>query len=704
MKKIKLRYFAFVVILFIQSLSAVAQDEFDIIRKNIVAHQTDVVINNVLTIKNKQQPDGSWEDVNYADSSISIWNPIKHLDRIKVFCSALLSDRQQQKKQFSLETNIISGLRYWNKTSPKSKNWWHNEIAVAQSLGQIILMVDEVGFSFPATLKDSLVLAMKKGNPYRQTGANKIDIALHYLYRACATKDKKLMDSAVQQVFEPIGFGKAEGLQNDYSYMQHGKQLQLSSYGFVFLIGEYKVASWLLSTQFALSKEKTNLLQTYLTQTYLKTIRGRYIDFNVEGRGIARPDVLDKKYAKIEGYSENTGDLLLLAKRVHPPDSTILAQAMLRINGEKTAAYAIEPYHKQFYNADYTLHLRKEYSFNVRTVSNRTIRTETGNRENLFGKFLPDGSTNIQRTGAEYHNIMPVWEWNKIPGITSRNFTNDQPTIVQWGEQGSTEFVGGVSDGKYGCTVYDMNYNGVVAKKVWFFFDKEVVCLGTAINSAQKENITTTLNQCWLKGNASVHVNKRTRLVKSIDSITNPLWLWHDSVGYFFLQKNNVIISTKKQKGSWQKINNAYSSKEIEGSVFKAFINHGVKPISKSYAYAVVPAVALNEIKKYPIGNIEVLSNTDTIQAVSNKSLNMLQICFYQSGTFNNNEMKITVDKPCLVLVKYANTRNPEVWISDPAQQQNEINIYITNSANETVVKTISLTNSLNKGKSVLVE
>ena len=85
---------------------------------------------------------------------------------------------------------------------------------------------------------------------------------------------------------------------------------------------------------------------------------------------------------------------------------------------------------------------------------------------------------------------MPIWEWDKIPGVTSRDFKTDQQMTVQWGESGSTEFVGGVSDGKYGATVYDMNYNDVKAKKSYFFFDDEVVCLGAGINSEAAENVT----------------------------------------------------------------------------------------------------------------------------------------------------------------------------------------------------------------------
>lgn len=239
-----------------------------------------------------------------------------------------------------------------------------------------------------------------------------------------------------------------------------------------------------------------------------------------------------------------------------------LIAAKKRIQGNKKQDYKVEPYHKQFYCADYTLHQRKDYSFNIRTVSVRTKRTETGNGENLYGQFLADGATNIQQRGNEYYNIMPVWEWDKIPGITCRDYSDNLPAKIEWGEAGSTDFVGGVSDGKYGCSVYEMNYNAVNAKKAWFFFDKEIVCLGAGINSLAEENISTTLNQCWLNGKVSTNAGK----IESEENIKsdNLSWVWHDRIGYYFLENTKAVLSTVNQKGSWKYINKGYSDAGVD--------------------------------------------------------------------------------------------------------------------------------------------
>ena len=613
------------VIFLLLPLQLFAQDDFSIIRKNITENLqsgvTEAAIQKqVLAFKPQQLADGSWKDIDYKDDAITQWKPAVHLDRLQLFAVAISKKDTPYFGDGGLKAAVLSGLRFWYKKDPQSKNWWHNEIATPQALGEIMLLMQEAD-ALPKTLQDSLVNRMKRGNPYDKTGANKLDIAIHYLYRACITKSTSLMDSAASEAFQPIVFTTEEGLQYDNSYMQHGAQLQISSYGLVFLTGEYKVASWLQGTTFALSGEKLKLLDNYFTETFLRTIRGRYIDFNTEGRGISRPDILDKY--SIAGR-KNSASLISLAKQVNPKNALLLDAATKRISQQEKPDFGIAASHTYFWKADYTLHLRPQYSFNVRAVSDRTKRTETGNKENILGKFLADGSTNIQRTGSEYYNIMPIWEWDKIPGTTSRDYATDQPMTVQWGENGSTNFVGGVSDGVYGVTTYNMDYNDVKAKKSYFFFDKEVVCLGAGISSSSAENITTTVNQSWLVGKVNYACANKIETVKKVQNLCNPSWVWHDSTGYFFPESAEVTISAQTQKGSWAAINASRSTAEIKGEVFKLWINHKAKPSNAGYAYIVVPEISLSAMKKYNKNEIKILENTAAIQAVKQEGLNML--------------------------------------------------------------------------------
>lgn len=652
-----------------------AQNDFSVITSRIkeqICRETNeqALLKNVVAFLPTLQKDGSWTDIDYGNKDATKWKPGSHLDRVKTFAQAYVTETGIYYNNYDILYAIINALRYWYAQNPKSNNWWHNEIATPQSLGEILVLMQQSNQPLPVSLQDSLVQRMKQGDVFNKTGANKLDIALHMIYRACVTKDKALMDTAVQQAFQPIVFTTEEGIQYDYSYLQHGPQLQISSYGLVFLAGEYKVASWVQGTSYALGGEQLKILNHYFLNTFLPAIRGRYIDFNTEGRGISRKDILDKSSLAVNSKNNS---LLEMAKAVSPENTDVINAVIERISQQQSPGFSITRVHNFFWKADYTQHLRPDYTFNVRTVSTRTKRTEAGNKENLIGKFLPDGSTNIQRSGSEYFNIMPVWEWDKIPGVTARDFKEDQPIVLQWGETGSTSYTGGVSDSLYGVTCYDMDYNEVKAKKAWFFFDKEIVCLGAGINSSAEENVTTTVNQCWLAGKVKISSNGKTTTLKNNCEANNMNWVWHDSIGYVFHQPANVLLTAQKQKGSWSRINASQPKDEAEGNVFKLWINHNSKPVDSSYAYSVIPGAAFTDMEHYQPEETIVLSNTKKVQAVYHKKLDIFQCVFYNLGTVTMNDLIISVNKPCVLLIKNVSGTNPIIHIADPSQQEKNI-------------------------------
>src|SRR2546428_7507014 len=415
----------------------------------------------VTSNKGSLQSNSTWPDINYSNPAS------EYLDRIKNFALAYTCESSSFHADNNLYNTIVNALQYWINANPSNSNWWYNEISFPAQLGEILILMRYANTALPVALENTVLTRMNRGIDYpsAQTGANRTDVALHYLYLGVLTKNDSIMNIAVKRSFDSIVFTTEEGLQHDYSYFQHSNQLQISSYGSVYLTNAINVGVYVRGTPYALSSTQLSMISNYYRNTYLKTIRGKYIDFSVEGRGISRPDILSK---------EKETKRIQKAKIIDPANNSAWDAAIARTTGAQPPSYSIAPIHTQFWRGDYTIHLRPAYSFNVRTVSSRTMRTEKGNNENIFGKFLTDGTTCIQRRGGEYYNILPVWEWDKIPGVTARDFdTNASATITsEWGfNPGSTPFVGGVSDGIYGANAYDLNYNNVTAKKSWFYFD-----------------------------------------------------------------------------------------------------------------------------------------------------------------------------------------------------------------------------------------
>ncbi len=617
---------------------------------------------NLATLKE----DGSWGNIDYTSTEIIKWNPTIHLDRITNMLLAYTAKGGTLYADKKLFEGIVKGLTFWYKTDAKSSNWWHNEIGVPQKLGILLIIANYGEAKVPNDLKRNLVGRMRRGVPDEKTGANKTDIASHYFYRALLTEDIKLLSFSLEQLFEPVRLVNGEeGLQYDFSYLQHGPQLYISGYGEVFIAGVLKVALYVKGTPYALSKEKLALFSTFYRETFLHTIRGNYIDFNVEGRGVSRKDRLKK--------SEKGA--LADFKEIDPEHAAEWDKAMMRFSDGGAANFGVKPYHQHFWTSDYALHVRPDYTFSVRTSSSRTKRSETGNKENLYGRYLSDGATNIQISGPEYLNIMPIWEWDKIPGTTSRNYQEDRLITKNWGETGFNDFSGGVSDGIYGVTAYDLKYDSVSAKKAWFLFDNEIVCLGAGINSNTKEDVTTTVNQAWLNGSVTLSDNRKVKIGDLMDyNGDSESWLYHANTGYYFPNGAKLSLSTQKQTGNWFKINNSFPKEEVAGDVFKFWINHGKQPHDAKYAYIVFPALKSEKhLKNYNPQTVHILANTAEQQAVYQKDLKILQVVFYKPAMLETEAFSIAVDKPCIVMLKESKGNKRELFISDPLFKEKSI-------------------------------
>ncbi len=105
------------------------------------------------------------------------------------------------------------------------------------------------------------------------------------------------------------------------------------------------------------------------------------------------------------------------------------------------------------------------------------------NSEGLKNHHYADGSNFISRVGDEYYDIYPVFDWQKIPGTTILQ-KDSLPSENEIQKEGLTDFVGAVTDGTFGAAAFDFKspHDPLSARKAWFFFDKEYVCLGAGIN------------------------------------------------------------------------------------------------------------------------------------------------------------------------------------------------------------------------------
>lgn len=654
-------------------------DVYDLISSRIRAEaqadvNLDAIVRSVEEAKKVYREDGSFSDIEYGARNRTGWPPLRHITRLNSFTFAYTMPGNKYYKDENIYKMIHDGLSFWYDRNPHCNNWWYNQIAEPQRIGIILLQMQTGEKQLPDDLVTKTLERMRTegGDPKKQTGPNKTDVALHWLYRACLTKDANLLSETMEQAFEPLRYTTGEGIQYDNSYFQHGRQLYVMGYGDELIKGVTKFAIYTTGTQFELDKDRLEIFDKFVRETYLKVIRGEYCHYNIMGRGMSRKDVTKRRNAV--QFCKN---MIILV----PEKAKEYTEAIERLTGEKPAQYGIEPVSKVFFNGDYVLHVRPGFSFGVRTVSARTLRNEYGNGENLKTYFVSDGSTHIAAQGGEYYNIFPVWNWSRIPGVTAPQTDTIPRTVTDWQTPGTSLFTGGVSDSLYSAYtyVYDDKFSDIntSAKKSWFFFDEEVVCLGSGITSASRFPVNTTVNQSLLQGDVLVSEgNIEKVLTKGDYELGKKLnWILHNGFGYVFPQKGNINLSFKETEGSWRSITQGARNAVEKKDVFTLWVDHGTQPQQATYAYIVVPDKhTAKEMNAYDTSNISILANNSSMQIVQNKKLDMWQMIFFEPGEFSHQGTTIKVDAPCAVLLKNIKT-NPVVHIADPAQKQGIINL-----------------------------
>ena len=617
-----------------------------------------------------QNSDGSWSGFTYTGSGVAY----EHLERIRKMAICYTRTTNRNYKNENLYNAIVKGLEYWYTVNPRHSNWYYNDIQYPTRIAETLALMRYGLKKVPVDVEEKMLylLETRAGNPINQEYSNRTQVARHWIIRACLKEDREVLDYAFQLSFDPLKLSSS-GIQFDYSFFAHGAQLYIGAYGQETIEGVLETQLLGKNTKYQMNDEQINVLSNFIRNTYLRTLRGRYHLFNVLGRSIAVPN------------RTNQNSFINSLNRFKQADTTYAStynDAIARINLSQPASYGLENRHTHYYRADYTLHSKASYTFDVRTVSNRTERSENGNGQNLLGYFLADGGTSITVTGDEYYNIFPTWNWAMIPGTTARNGTMPRPAA--WGTAGSTSFVGGVSDTTRGASVYDMNSNGTQAKKAWFFFDEEVVCLGAGINSTGTGEVNTTLNQCFLKGDVTTFSQSNELTVHTGNTLNqnsnNLKWILHGKIGYVIPNgsNSNIGLSALPRTGKWSDISSGESANMVTNNVFTLWVKHGAPSVNSNYAYIVVPNKNTAEEMNNYVGknDIAILSNTSQIQAGRHNNLNLHSFIFHSANqTFANDTISVNADKACLLMVQPMANGKIRLHVSDPTKTQTQITI-----------------------------
>lgn len=582
-----------------------------------------------------QNSNGSWSDINYSDKSRSGWEPEKHWERLIQMAIAYNKSGNSHYQSSSMKQGIINGLNYWNSVQPTSDNNFNRYIDAPMGLGEIIvLMEDEI----PQATMDATVEYNSGGFMDKcysrwlrkcEVGPDVARMGYAHVCVGLATDDPTAIDIFSERLQgECVIANQGQwGLQTDDAYHYHGPQIYAPWYSEGFYEALVDWGDRFKGLKWEFTANTKDYLRGAILQGYQWMIRRGSWDPMLTGRNLPSSGSL------------NVGTYLFSKMKSVDSGNSALYQAIIdHVGGKNNGS---NNGHKHFWNSDYSSHRRTEYMVGLRMLSTRTFNQECGNGANTQNLYLSQGQTSIIVHGNEYKNIYGNdYKWYRIPGTTTPTKTSGLKT-ADWGVHGKTSFVGGVSDSSYGASVMDYNSDGVTGKKAWFFFDKEVVALGTGLSYSGSNNpVVTTLNQC--KKNNSVYTGNagsasQTASTASNADITGTQRVWHDQVGYYFPESQSVRLQNPSS------------------GLFCLSIDHGNTPSAASYAYAVVPGMSQTAFDTYVAGTmgIQILQNDSKLQAVYDANSGVTGVVFWDPTVSLkvHDNLTIEADQNVVVLV-----------------------------------------------------
>jgi chondroitin AC lyase len=591
-----------------------------------------------------QKADGSWPDIDSEDKRGTTWPLAEHMPRVQTLAKAYRAENSPLRGSSEVRQAIGRALEYWYQRDFINLNWWHNEIGVPRNLAPALLLIrDELT---PRELEQGVRILSR--SEIKAESQNLVWLAEINAYRGLLTNDAALVARAYGRIAAEIRIVESEGLQADFSLLQHRLCLYSHGYGTSFIDDCARLAALLHGTRFSLAPEQLQLLVGMMLDGNQWMSRGLMRDWSARGREIARRGLAQTHYLA------RAAETLLPLQTGREVE---LRGLIARIRNPETSTPLVG--NRIFWRSDFITHHRPEYYLSVRAFSSRIANTDFNGPENLFAHHLADGATVIAQRGDEFDGIFPLWDWQKIPGITARQEPPLQPATARR-DRGSRPFAGGVSNGSYGIFAFDFERDGLEARKAWFCFDRGFLALGSGINDQSGAPIATVLDQRFAKG----------------EVIRGPLGVWHDGIAYLALAGPEVSAGSESRRSSWRRINQGQPDDPVEGEVFTALMDHGRNPIGGTYAYFVQPGVSKEQLPglRERLG-VRVIVNSPPVQAAWDNEAEVGGAVFYAAGEVELVPgVRLRVDRPAAVLVRREGSLW-RMWVSSPAHESGRLEI-----------------------------
>ncbi len=655
---------------------AAEPDELHVVRERYVAELLDEAPDDaeVARLLETIGDDGSWPGIDYRDLSRTGFQHAEHLANMQQLSLAFRHPGSTHHQTPAVRDAALAAFDFWVEHDFICANWWWNEMGTPRRMVDILLLLDDALDDERRAAGTRIAARARVGGVGARPGGDFIQIGGIMAKRALFQRDAEAFARAMALMEAQVEITTGRGVKPDLSLQhRHDRVTSTLTYGRGYASSFADLAAKVHGTRFAFSDASLELVvDFYLDGIHRSMAHGRFPDPQQLNRGITRasglrpvgPDV-PEALAAVSGYRRGELETLIAVRR-----------------GEATPDFR---FNKVFWSSEYFTHQRPAYFASVRMYSTRNHSVEQPyNEEGLKNHYLADGSNFLIQTGDEYLDLFPVYDWRKIPGATVLQ-KPDMPPPGAIQQRGRTAFVGGVSDGLYGAAAFDFQspLDGVRAKKAWFFFDDQYVCLGAGIHCEADHPVATTLNQTRRRGDIRIAAgDRRFSPGRGEHVVPDTHWVWHDDVAYLFPEPAEVHLNSDAASGTWRSINRQrrYTDETVEEDVFTLWLDHGRSPRDGGYAYCVMPGIAADRVadaaRQSPVA---ILANTPALQAVAHAELGLALLAFYEPGAVQwAPGMQIAVEQPVLVLIRTEAGRIAQIAVADPARKHAAVRLSVS--------------------------
>jgi hyaluronate lyase len=613
-----------------------------------------------------------WSDLPFGSVSANI---VSTYQRLQAMALAWATPGSSLQGNTNLASTVSSGLDWMNAnvystTATEYNNWFHWEISGPQALNNTAVLLYPALTGAQITNYNNAVDRFSPGGAGAtygwMTGANTSDKVLVVTIRGILGKNSSKLATAqtnLSPVFLYVTSG--DGFYTDGSFVFHSTIAYTGHYGLVLLGDIPKLVNLLQGSTWQITDPNLTNVYNWAINSFEPLIYNGVMMDMVRGRAASW---------SYETEADDGSSTLSAFRQIAQFAPATTAAALT--NFANSPRLPAGQFH--FPSMDRVLALRNDFGFGISMSSSRIANYESINNGNLHGWFTGDGMTYLYTgsTDNEFNgDFWPTVDPFHLPGTTVE--TNSHANSA--GEATTTDqnWVGGAqvtnTYGVAGMSLHAWNTT-LYAKKSWFMFDNEILCLGAGITCGGPAEVHTTAENRQLGTPITNHFTLNgVAMTPAIGWSSNlpgatASWCALGGVGgyYFPAGATNLQATFVSTSGSWSQINSGDSTTVYTDNYLKLWFNHGLLPTNATYAYVLLPGMNASSVSNYALNpDIAILTNTANVQAVKKPALGVVAVNFWTNG-INSADLMTVNNKASVITLEHSNSIS--VGISDPTQ------------------------------------